>query len=248
MKLVLSIILFFFIFFKANAQTSDTTIKYIWKNEVTGGAATIEIYGIQQTDKLHCVFYLNNVDTVYNNTSDSLFNEFVNISTLHCPIIKISFYNLLDSISNNKNQLYQEEFSKFILPDVHKRYPQININNLIITGADYFATVALEAAIANSQKINKTALFFSSGKRMELLEKVNAADIKKLKGKLYLYIYHLAGENNSADSITTNLALNAVVVFYKFDDFGEPKSSSIFEEAYHWLLADGNNYIIRNND
>ena len=248
MKIILSIILSVFISFVASAQSSDSTVKYIWKNEVTKVSASVEIFGLQQTSRSYCVFYLNNVDTVYNTISDSLFNEFVNISALKCPIVKVSFYNMLDSIPTKRIKIYAEELSKFILTDVQKRYPQIRTNNLIISGVDYFALVALTAAISDPRKVNKTALFFNEEESATLLNNVTSADAKKLKGKLYFYVNHQNKDENFADSLTTNLALNSSIVLYKFDHFGELLSSNIFEEAYNWLLANGNNYIIRNDD
>ncbi len=248
MKPVVSFILYISIFFNATAQPSDSAVKYIWKNEATNVSASIEIYGIQQPNKPYCLFYFNNVDTVYNNISDSLFNEFVNISTLKCPVIKISFYNLTDTLPVQKIKLYREEFLKFILADVQKRYTQIRTNNLIISGVNYFAMVALSIAINDPLNINKTALFFNEEENAVPLNTVTAADAKRLKGKLYFYVNHQNKDDKFVDSLTTNLALNSTIVLYRFDHLGDLVSSSIFEEAYKWLLADGNNYIIQNDD
>ncbi len=248
MKLFFSIILATVIIFNSAAQSLDSSVKYIWKNEATNITASVKIYGLQQTNKSFCIFYLNSVDTVYNNISDSLFNAFVNISMLNCPVIKINFYNVADTVSGKKIKLYAEEFSKFILNDVQKKYPRIRTHNLIVSGVDYFAMVALSAAIDNPQKINKTALFFHDIENTALLGNVSVADAKKLKGKLYLYINSQNKEDKLADSLANDLALNSTIVLYKFVDFGSLETSSIFKEAYNWLLADGNNYIIRNND
>ena len=230
------------------AQSVDSTAKYIWKNETTTISAAVEIYGLQASNKSFCIFYINNVDTVYNSISDSLFNEFVNISTLQCPVIKVSFYNLLDTVPTQKIKLYAEELSKYVMSDVQKKYPQIRTSNSIISGVDYFAVVALFAAINNPVKINKTALFFNDEENASLLSFVNNADAKKLKGKVYVYVNHQNIEDDLVDSLTTSIGLNSSIVLYRFDHLGEQVSPTLFEEAYNWLLADGNNYIIRSQD
>ncbi len=248
MKFLLSTILSVFIICNTSAQSLDSTIKYIWKNDVTNISAAIEIYGLQQKNSSFCVFYLNNVDTVFNNISDSLFGEFVNISVLKCPIIKVNFYNNQDTLPTKKIKMYAEEMSKFILADVQKRFPQIKTNNLIISGVDYFALVALSAAINEPLQINKTALFFNEQENAALLSSLTSADAKRLKGKLYFYINHQNDDDKFTDALTTNLALNSSIVLYRFDYYGDLISPNIFEEAYNWLLADGNNYIIRGVD
>jgi hypothetical protein len=247
-KLVAGIILPLFIFFKSTAQSSDSTIKYIWKNDASNITASVEIYGLKKADNSYCIFYLNAVDTVYNNNSDSLFNTFVNISTLNCPILKISFYDMLDTVPAKKIKLYGQEFSKFILADVHKKYPQIRTNNPIISGVNYFAIVALSASINNPIKINKTALFFNKNSNIGELRDIGIGEVKNLKGKLYIYINHENIGDNFADFLVNDIALNSSTVLYKFDYFGDIEPSKVFEEAYNWLLADGNNYIIRNDN
>ena len=237
---------FTFIFSHTIAQSLDSTAKYIWTNEETKISASVEIFGLQLASKQYCVFYLTNVDTVYNNISDSLFKEFVNRSTLKCPIIKISFYNLLDSTPPQKIRLYENALTKFIVADVQKRFPKINTQNLVITGIDFFAVVALAVAIKKPTQINKAALFFNEEENVRLLNSV-LSSAKRLKGKVYLFVNHKLSKD-FIESPIEDLANNSSIDLYKFDYFGDLLPSSIFEEAYHWLLAEGNNYIIRNND
>ena len=248
MKHFVSIILTIIIFFNSAAQSLDSTLKYIWKNKTTNITASIEIYGLQHTNKSFCIFYLNSVDTIYNNVSDSLFKKFVNISTLNYPIIKINFYDVVNAVPDKKIKLYAEEFSKFILNDVQKKYPQIRTHNVIVSGVDFFAAVALFAATNNPQKINKTALFFNNVENTAHVINVSEADAKKLKGKLYLYVNHQNKEDKFADSLAKGLTLNSSLVLYKFDQFSSLGSSKVFEEAYNWLSVEGNNYIIRDED
>ena len=244
MKIFLSTILAI-IFFSADAQSVDSSAKYIWKNEATKISAVVEIYGAQFHNKSQCLFYLNSVDTVYNNISDSLFKAFVNLAAASCPVIRISFYNKPDSLPAKKLKAYAEEFSIFIVSDIQKKYPQIRLQNLIVYGVNYFALVALSAAINNPQKINKEALFFNED--AALLENISSVETSKLKGKFFLYVNHQNKENFFEDPFTSALALNSSVVLYKFDQFNNLGSANIFEEAFKWLLADGNNFIIQND-
>lgn len=248
MKLFLSFILVFFIFFYSKAQTVENTVKYIWKNDVTNISASVEIYGLQKSNNSFCIFYLNSADTVYNNISDSLFNYFVNISTLNCPVIKINFYNFLDTVPQHKIKLYAKEFSEFILADISKKYLQINTGNLLVSGIDIFGAVALFSAINDPLKINKTALFMNENKESVLSLTVSATDAKKLKGKLYLYVNHQESYTGFTDSLANNIGINSSAVLYKYDVFDKRISTAVISEAYKWLLADGNNYIIEDVD
>lgn len=245
MKTIFNIILILLLYFDVTAQYQDSNIKYIWKNEKSNITAAIDIYGLQQNKNSFCIFYINNVDTVYNNVSDSLFNEFANISSLNCPVVKISFYNIPDTNSTVKMKLYAEELSNFIISDVLKKLPAVKSNNFIVSGLDFYAAVVLYAATTHATKINKTALFLSETDDAGLLKNIAFADLKKLKGKMYFYVNHQHAEKLFADAIATDIALSSNVVLYKFDNFGAFQSAFIFEEAFNWLLADGNNYIIR---
>lgn len=245
MKIVIAILTALVFSFNATAQLVGSNDKYIWTNEKTNISAAIEIYGQKQSNSPYCIFYLNSVDTIYNNISDSLFNAYVNISSLKCPIIKVSFYNELDTLSAIKMKLYATEFSNSIIADVLKKLPAVKANNFIVSGIDFFAAVVLYASSNNANKINKTALFLNETDNAALLKNIGLTEIKKLKGKLYLYVNHQHKEKLFADSLATNIALNSNIVLYKFDHFGTYLYSFIFDEAFNWLLADGNNYIIR---
>ena len=245
MRIFATIISFLLFSFAPHAQTLESNHKYIWKNDKSGISAAVEIYGLNQSNPSFCIFFLNSVDTVYNNVSDSLFNEYANISSLKCPIVKISFYNNLDTASAIRMKLYAEEFSNFIIADALKKLPAVKADNYIVSGIDFFAAVVLYASSTNAKKINKTALFLNETDNASLLKSIGQTDLKKLKGKLYLYVNHQHKEKLFADSVATDIALNSNIVLYKFDHFSTYESSFIFDEAYNWLLADGNNFIIR---
>ena len=249
MKIFLSIIITVFSYFTSVAQQTDNFIKYIWKNDATNITAAVEIYGIQKYDKSSsCIFYLNNVDTTFKTYSDSLFQAFVNISALNCPLIKISFYNAVVPVTGVNVALFAEEFSQFILGDIKKKYPHIKTNKPTVSGLNFFAIVALNVAINKSLNINKTALFFNENGAIDLSGIVSLAEAKKLKGKLYLYVNHQKTGESFTDALANNLALNSTAVLYKLDHYDSLDTIKVFEEAYYWLMAEGNNYIISNED
>ena len=249
MKIFASIIITVFSYFTSVAQETDNSIKYIWKNDATNITAAVEVYGLQKSIKSSsCIFYLNNVDTAFKTYSDSLFHAFVNMSTFNCPLIKISFYNAVEQVTGTKVALFAEEFSQFILGDIKKKYPQIKTNKPIVSGLNFFAIVALVVAINNPQNINKTALFFNENDAIDLSGIVSLAEAKKLKGKLYLYVNHQKTGESFTDALANDLALNSSAVLYKLDHYDSLDTIKVFEEAYYWLMAEGNNYIISNED
>lgn len=247
MKFYLCAILIIASALKVIAQNGDSSIKYIWVNEKTPISAVIEIYGLQKSKSACSIYFLKNVDTVYNSGTDSLFQTFTNRPFLNCPIIKISFINY-DSVSDKKIKLYSDAFIKLILPDIQKKYQQLNSNNLIVSGMNDFALVALFSGTINSFKINKTALFFNEDVDFSKITLLNLEGFKHLKGKLFIYVNHQNYDDVFTDSLASNIALTSPAVLYKYDNYANLLPFNIFIEAYKWLMAEGNNYIIENTN
>ena len=248
MKFYLCAILIIASVLKVVAQNGDSSIKYIWKNETMHIDAVVEISNLQKNKSASSIYFLKNVDTVYNSATDSLFQTFTNSSFLNCPVIKISFYNSDDSIPDKKIKLYSDAFIKFILPDLQKKYRQLNSNNIIVSGINDFSLVALFIATNNPYKINKTALFFNDDGDFSKFNMFNLEGLKHLKGKLFMYVNHQNYNDVFTDSLAANLALASSTVLYKYDHYGNLLPFNIFIEAYKWLMTDGNNYIIENTD
>ena len=243
MKFLFAIIPFILFCENANAQFADT-IKYVWQNETTKINASIEIYNAENTKSKGCIYFITHSDTSFKSISDSLFNKFI-ASSSQLNIVKISFYNLYDT---NKLSLFSTELINFILPDLAKKYKQLSNSTLILAGINDYALVALHAAMYNSEKINSTALFFNEYKPETAFSKELKSSPKQLKGKLFMYVN--GGEENSllTDSLAENLALNSSIILYKYDDENVQASKNIFTEAYNWLIADGNNYVLKTDD
>lgn len=247
MKFYLCAILIIASTLKVVAQNGDSSLKYIWVNETSTVSAVIEIYGLQKSKSASIIYFLKNVDTVYNSYTDSLFQTFTNSSFLNCPVIKISFINY-DSVSDKKIKLYSDAFIKLILPDIQKKYQQLKSNNVIVSGVNDFALVALFGATINSFKISKTALFFNDDVDFSKSTLLNLEAFKNLKGKLFIYVNHQNYDDVFTDSLASNIALASPAVLYKYDNYANLLPFNIFIEAYKWLMAEGNNYIIENTD
>lgn len=248
MKSYCTIIVSFFIFYTSYAQQKDSVEKYIWKNETTGISAAIEIFGLQNTNAITCVYFLNNADTIYNNQSDSLFSQFAPVSALLCPVIKISFYNFYDTVLSNKLKMYAKEFEGAVLQDIQKKYKQLPNDNLIVGGMNDFAIVALLSTVGSKIKINKTALFFNGYQADDSLLTILKASSKGITGKLYMYVANAESDDVFTDKLATDLAVNSSIVLYKLQQFSFDSETDYFTEAYKWLLANGNNFIIKTAD
>jgi hypothetical protein len=247
-KFYCTIVVSFFIFYNSYAQQKDSVERYIWKNEATGISAAIEIFGLQNTNATTCIYFLNNADTIYNNQSDSFFSRFAPVSALLCPVLKISFYNFYDSVLSNKLKMFAKEFETSVLQDIKKKYKQLSHNNFIVAGMNDFAIVALLSAAGSKVKMNKTALFFNSYQADDSLLTFIKASSKGITGKLYMYIANAESDDVFTDKLATDLGLNSSVVLYKLQQFSFDSETDYFTEAYKWLLANGNNFIIKTID
>ena len=241
MKLFCIIISTLLFCYNANAQLNNG-VKYIWQNEVTKINASVEIYETSIKKSKGSIYFITNVDTSFNSYSDSLFNQFVASATFQYNVVKISFYNLYDS---SKMALFSNELMNYILPDVSKKYKFINKADAVISGVNDYAIVALHAAINYSDKINKTAIFFNEYQPSVLLCAELETSSKLIKGKLFMYVNSEEENGLMTDSLAENLALNSAILLYKFDDVNGAATKNIFTEAYNWLMADGNNYVLK---
>lgn len=229
---------------KIDAQILNAE-KYIWQNETTKTTASVEIYDSDSKKSKGCIYFITNVDTAYNSRQDSLFKQFIVPSTGQYAVVKISFYNKYDSSKLSK---FSTELVTYILPDVAKKYKTITKATAILSGVNEYAVVALYAAIHNSKIIDKTAIFFNEYQPDVSLCATQESSAKKIEGKLFMYV-NTKDENVSiTDSLAENLALNSSVLLYKYDDVSAAASKNIFKEAYNWLMADGNNYILKTDD
>jgi hypothetical protein len=243
-KLFFAKILTIIFFVNADAQVIGT-VKYIWQNEATKINASVEVYNTEHKKNKGCIYFITNVDTAFNSKSDSLFKQFIISSTLQYNVVKVSFYNVYDS---SKLSFFSKELMDFILPDISKKYKFLDDADVVISGINNYALVALHTAINYSDKINKTALFFNDYQPDVMLCATLESSSKLIKGKLFMYVNTQDEEGLSTDSLAEKLALNSSILLYKYDDVNAHASQLIFTEAYNWLMADGNNYVLKTDN
>ncbi len=244
MKLLGVIILSILICQNTNAQLT-TALKYIWQNDVTNINASVQIYETDNKKNKGSIYFVTNVDTTFNSYPDSLFKQFIASSTLQYTVVKISFYNLYDS---SKISLFSKELMTFILPDINKKYRIIDKGSSIISGVNDYALIALYAATHYAEQINKTAIFFNEYIPNVLLCNELESSSKLLKGKLFMYVNSDGDNDLITNKLAENIALQSSIILYKYDDTNALASKYIFTEAYNWLMADGNNYVLKTED
>ena len=219
--------------------------KYIWQSETTKTSASIEIFDNDYKKSKGYIYFISTVDTAYNSYADSLFTYILNSSANKSTLIKISFYPTLDS---SKMSVLSEELMKFIIPDLTKKFSLFTKANAVLVGINDYGLVALHTATYYSDKINKTAVFFNNYLPDEFLCNQICLTASLIKGKLFMYVNGNDEIKVLTDKFAEKLALNSSILLYKYDEENADTSISIFTEAYNWLVADGNNYIITTED
>lgn len=244
MKRLCFIICTIIICYQAKAQLPND-VKYIWQNDSSKINASVQIYKNIKKESKGVIYFITHVDTIYNSNPDSLFKQFISSSTIQYDVIRISFYESFDS---SKLTLFSKELMEHILPDISKRYKNIIWKNPILSGINDYALVALQAAIQYPSTIEKTAIFFNEYIPNKEVSVKLGSSTKLMKGKLFMYVNVSENENLVADKLAENIALHSSLLLYKYDDENAKAANYIFTEAYNWLLADGNNYILRTED
>ncbi|MCY7292262.1 MAG: hypothetical protein LH615_08780 [Ferruginibacter sp.] len=227
-----------------NAQLTSA-VKYIWQNDSTKINASIEIYDTDNKKSRGSIYFITNVDTTFNSHPDNFFKQFIASSTLQYTFIKISFYPSFDS---SKMSVFSKELMDFILPDVSKKYKLFSKGDAVISGINDYALVALHAAIHYSDKINKTAVFFNDYVPNVFLCNQLETSSRLIKGKLFMYVNGEEENSFITNTLAEKLAIYSPIVLYKYDDVNALASKYIFTEAYNWLMADGNNYVLKTED
>jgi hypothetical protein len=226
------------------AQNVTNTTEYIWESNDGKTVAQISINPALESASNKTIFYFITVqDSINNNLLDSSYNSIVSALPTSCTAIKISLSQKLDSQDILDLFALSTLVVKQIFPFVQKQCALCKEGNSIIAGVDAGAEIALISVVSYPNKFNKTALFFN--KAFAGFAHSNQFDVlaPNIKGKLFLYVKHKENEINVIDDMTNRLALKSSIMFYKIDTYEENVIS--FEDGYKWLMADGNNYIIK---
>jgi hypothetical protein len=243
-KLICSTIFIFCCSHFLLAQNVTNTIEYTWQSNDGKTAAQISIKPESENDGNRTIFYFIAMqDSVSNNLVDINFNNIVTTLPSSCTTIKISLSQKLDTLEVRDFFKLSKLVVTEILLFVHQKHAVPNNLNAILAGVDAGAEIALTSALSFPDKFNKTALFFN--KAFAGFAYSNQFDVlaPSIKGKLFLYVKHTENEINIIDDMVIRLALKSSIMLYKIDVYEE--ENIYFEDGYKWLMADGNNYIIK---
>jgi hypothetical protein len=226
------------------AQNVTNATEYIWKSNDGKTSAQISIVPSLERVTNKTIFYFIAVqDSINGNLLDSSYYNIAKSLPTSCTAIKISFSQKLDSQEVSDLFLLSTLLVNDIFPFINKSGVLPKENNTIIAGVDAGSEVALISALSFPNKFNKTALFFN--KPFAEFAYSNQFDIlaPNIKGKLFMYVKHTENKINIIHEMANRLALKSSIMLYKIDAYEEDIIS--FEDGYKWLMADGNNYVIK---
>lgn len=172
-------------------------------------------------------------------------SSFDNIEKL-TPIYKVKINFSFDEgkMDGNIVSTLTKYLQHYIFDTLKKEQPSIFAKNNLFYGANDGAIIALNMALQNPEKINKTAVYFTDYAVSPSLSNYLNEDAAKLKGKLFVFTKSLENKIVVLDVLILTLALKSTAMFYRIDDF-DKATDSADTMGYKWLLADGNNIILK---
>jgi hypothetical protein len=224
------------------AQDTTKTIRYIIEKDSSN--IYIEIFPVKG-DKKQTIYFLTAENDSSKNILDTCFQNFVNSTAVNTSIVKIIFTNKPSVEVPNLIKAFANILVKEIIPNVQQKYPLFVSNNIILAGINEGAIIAIGTASLWPEKINKTAAFFYN----YILSITTYNDLVTLvpaiKGKLFLHTNYKDDGLSQSNLLADSLALKSTIMLYKVDDDETFTNSTLLADGYHWLMADGNNYIIK---
>jgi hypothetical protein len=242
-KLICSTIFIFCCSHFLLAQSIKNTIEYTWQSNDGKTAAQISIKPAQENASNKTIFYFIVMqDSINKNLVDTSSNNIFKALPPSCTAILIAVSQKLDSIEVRDFFALSKLLITEVLPFVHQKYGAAKNANTILAGLDAGAEIALISALSFPDKFNKTAFFFND--YLSGFAYINKFESPLgIKGKLFMYVNHKGGKLDTSDGLVYVLALKSSIMLYKIDAYEEDVIS--FEDGYKWLMADGNNYIIK---
>lgn len=225
------------------AQYSTSANEYIWQSKDGKTIAQISINPAVEDVGNKTVFYFVAMqDSVNNNLADTRYQNIITVLPTSCTSIKISLSQKLDTQEIRDFFLLSKLVVNEVFPFIQEKYKMTKQYNSIIAGIDAGAEIALISALSFPDKFNKTALFFND--YLSGFAFVNKFEFPfSIKGKLFIYVNHNESKFDTPDGLAYIIALKSSILLYKIDAYEEDNIS--FEDGYKWLMAVGNNYIIK---
>ncbi len=227
---------------QVHAQADTKPLKYAIALDSTN--IDIEIWPAVQAAN-NTFFLITFKDSLSGFVADTVFQNLTKEFSEKASFVKIIFDAGSDTVSDKKIAAFVNGISNEIIPALRKNYPKIIADNFILAGLNTGAIIAIVSTCTFPEKINKAAAFFENYE--PLVSYKNAIDIvaAKIKGKLFIHTSQNNITINTINLLVDNIALKSSAMLYKIDNFEDTLSEDILSEAYHWLMANGNNYIIK---
>ncbi len=222
------------------AQDTTKTIRYIIEKDSSN--IYIEIFPAKG-DKKQTIYFLTAENDSSKNILDTCFQNFVNSTAVNTSIVKIIFTNSPSTEVANLIIPYANIIGKEIILKIEQKYPFLLSNNIMLAGINEGAFVAIGIACLLPEKTNKVAAFFIDYNPSITIRNDCAALIHKAKGKLFINTHYKDVILENLNLYVDSLALKSSIMLYKID--GDEDDGIYFGEGYNWLMADGNNYIIK---
>ncbi len=226
---------------KSFSQVTNIVLKKILVNiDSTNILVDIEIIKSAVNDiASNTIFYLSQKnDSSYKN----LIENTNGVSTYNK--VKIIFSFNKEIISTNKIEALKNYLQNYIFDSLKKEQPSLFTKTHLFYGINDGAIIALNMALQQPDKINKTALYFSDYAVSPAIANYLSKDYGKLKGKLFILTKNVENKIVVLDEMITELALKSTAMFYRIEDFDDTLDI-IYTQGYNWLLANGNNIILK---
>jgi hypothetical protein len=226
------------------AQNKVNETEYKWESNDGKTTAKISIKPALENANNKTVFYFIALqDSIVENLIDTTSNGIFSALPPSCTAIKIvlsqqlEFQEIPDFFSLSKIVVSE------VITFINKNSALPKVDNFIISGVDAGAEIALISALFFPDKFNKTALFFN--KVFPDFAYSNQLDVlvPNIKGKLFLHVKQDEDKENVIDKMVNKIALHSSIMLYRID--AQEYDTISFEDGYKWLMADGNNYIIK---
>jgi hypothetical protein len=245
MKFLFSIIL---LVIGTNCFSQDNhfdTQRILLCNDSTRITINVEVIKSAGNDNTsNTIFYLiPKEDTSYNNIFENKGMQY-NDKLVAFNKVKIIFSFNGEIITLNKIESLTNYIQKFIFDTLKKEQPSIFARSNLFYAVNDGAIIALNMALQNPEKINKTALYFTNYQPLASIVKEINNNAAKLKGKLFVFTNNEEDKLVEVDEMMATLALKSTAMFYKIDAF-EAAINNADTLGYSWLVADGNNIILK---
>jgi hypothetical protein len=242
LKIIFATIFALFCFAHVHAQADTKPLKYAIALDSTN--VDIEIWPALQAAS-NTIYLINFKDSLNGFSTDTTFQNFAKQFSEKLSFVKIIFNDVADTLSAKTIATLANSLSNEIIPDSRKKYPKIITDNFVLVGLNTGGIIAITSACFFPEKINKVAAFFENDE--PTLSNSDAINLvaAKIKGKLFVHTSQKNTTTNNTNLLVDNLALKSSAMLYKIDDFEDALTVDILAEAYYWLMANGNNYIIK---